>query len=101
MPYFTRRGGASWRGRVIVFSKYVHRNSFLSCRFCFSYGLPNLFRQKCINRSYPCGRVLDAFAERGTSGNLTSQLDITSSDSEFHAYAIIRQILMKSIPNLF
>ena len=64
---------------MILFSKYVHRNSFLSFRLCFSYGLPNSFRQKCINRSYPCGRVLDAFAERGTSGNLTSQLDITPS----------------------
>ena len=84
-----------------MFSKYVHRNSFLSSRLCFSYGLPNSFRQKCINRSYPCGRVLDAFAEPGTSGNLTSQLDNFFCDSEFHAYAIIRQILMKSIPNLF
>ena len=49
---------------------------------------------------YPCGIMLDAFAECGISE--VGQINKTElfCDSESHAYAIIRQILMKIIPHL-
>ena len=43
---------------------------------------------------YPCFIVFDAFAERGMCETWTNRQDITFCDSEFHAYAIIRQVIL-------